>query len=98
MAKRGPKIGSIQEGSFASKVFNMKPGDVIAVPDEFDDGCGFPIKGASRFERELASLSNRSPSLAGRKFSTKRGMFVSGSIYVRQMLLIERHMDAIEQN
>lgn len=80
------------EGSLASKLLNIRVGETIAIPDTFDDGRGDPIKGASVGERSVQNLICKNETLKARKFSTKRGMFVGGTTYVQQMLLIERHM------
>lgn len=81
-----------REGSLASKLLNIRCGETFAIPDTFEDGCGDPIKGASVGERSIQNLIHKNETLKARKFSTKRGVFVAGTNYVQQMLLIERHM------
>lgn len=69
---RGPKTGSLQQGSFASKLAQINVGETVMFEDEFVDGCGDPIKTATASERAVQTAMKRQASLAGRKFTTMR--------------------------
>lgn len=93
----GRPKGSRQQGSLASKLINLRVGETMAIPDSFDDACGFPITGPSAGERAVQTMLSRDHDLKQRRYTTKRGVFVAGTTYVQQMLLIERHMDKEEE-
>lgn len=90
---RGRKTGVTKEGSFTSKLLQIKNGETVMFEDEFTDGCGDPIKGASRLERAVHSAMSREPALVGRRFHTTRAVAVfmgmKGTMQVLSVMRID---------
>ena len=82
---------ALHEGSFISKLLQIKNGETVMFEDEFTDGCGDSIKGASRLERAVQTAMRREPQLAGRRFHTTRAVAVfMGMKGSMQVLSVQR--------
>lgn len=88
MTKRGPKPGSVQEGSLVSKLLNIRVGETIYLDDRHSEGI------ATNMERQVTNMVAKSPALSGRKFTTERWVAIrTGPTRTREILGVTRQPD-----
>lgn len=82
---KGPKPGTLRQGSLASKLAQLRPGEWLCLPD---DGQGDK---ASALERTVQTVLFRSPALEGYGITTERVLIVGQGFTSSRALRIARH-------
>lgn len=85
MTTRGPKRGTLQQGSLAAKLLNTRIGETLYLDDAQSLGK------ATVTERAVRNVIAKSPALAGLTFATARWVAVrSNPIEARAILAVKR--------
>lgn len=83
---RGPKPGSVRQGSLAAKLLNIRVGETIYLDDQFG-----PYD-ATNMERQVQAILHKSIALRDRRFTTSRWAAVRSSpAQAKDILAVTRH-------